>query len=442
MLCEIPVRILFLAADPSDASRLRSQQELRDIEDRLRIAKELGKYKLENHGSVRVDDITRAIFDVNPHIIHFSGHGIHTGELCFENESGNIQLVKPDALAALFKLFASQVYCIVLNACHSEIQAKAIAEHIPFVIGMNDAIGDRAAIAFAVGFYEALAANRSIEEAYDFGCVRIQLQGFPEHLKPVIYQKQPLISFPTSEPKKTIANPFIPQVGRVEDPRQFFGRERDIQRVFEVLESGSSVALIGEEGIGKSSLLWAICQQAETRLESPRLPIFLDLNEIGNESDFYIALCDKLDIPECKGYKLTRSLRQHPKKVLLAIDNVAKFTWKGFTRQVRDQLRALAEGNDAPIRLILAASEPLDNLFNDSHDKGKTSPLAGICQEEQIKRWDETTMRDFIANRLAGTGVSFSEETITQLVQQSDGHPRRLVQICYRAFAQYVGGML
>ncbi|GAA6622542.1 CHAT domain-containing protein [Scytonema sp. NUACC26] len=227
MLCEIPVRILFLAADPSDASRLRSQQEVRDIEDRLRIAKELGKYKLENHGSVRVEDITQAIHNVKPHIIHFSGHGIDTGELCFENESGNTQLVKPDALAALFKLFASQVYCIVLNACHSEIQAKAIAEHIPFVIGMNDEIGDKAAIAFAVGFYEALAANHSIEEAYNFGCVRIQLQGFPEHLKPVIYKKQSLISVPTSELKKTIANPFVPQAGRVEDARQslLYGEE-------------------------------------------------------------------------------------------------------------------------------------------------------------------------------------------------------------------------
>jgi hypothetical protein len=40
---------------------------------------------------------------------------------------------------------------------------------------MNQDIGDFAAIAFSVGFYKALAANRSIEEAYQFGCVEIQL---------------------------------------------------------------------------------------------------------------------------------------------------------------------------------------------------------------------------------------------------------------------------
>ena len=35
-------------------------------------------------------------------------------------------------------------------------------------------------------------------------------------------------------------------------------------------------------------------------------------------------------------------------------------TWVGFTRGVRDRLRGLAEGSNAPLKLILAASEPLD----------------------------------------------------------------------------------
>ncbi|NJO30414.1 MAG: CHAT domain-containing protein [Richelia sp. SL_2_1] len=195
MNSDISVKILFLAADPSDASRLRLGQELRDIKERLRIAKELGKYQLEQRESVRVADITQAIFDVEPQIIHFSGHGTNQGELCFENEVGQIQPVEADALAAMFELFLEQVNCVLLNACYSEIQACAIAEHIPYVIGMNDAIGDKAAIAFAVGFYKALAANRGVEEAYKFGCVEIRLQGIAEHLKPVLYVKKSLSRF-------------------------------------------------------------------------------------------------------------------------------------------------------------------------------------------------------------------------------------------------------
>jgi hypothetical protein len=243
---------------------------------------------------------------------------------------------------------------------------------------------------------------------------------------------------PTPKPPPEVINPFVPQTGTVDNPQQFFNRDREIRRVFEVLNSGSSVALIGDEGIGKSSLLWKICQQAESRLHSPRQPVFLDLNLVHDENDFYSALCHEVGIPESKDYSLTRNLRD--RRILLAIDNLGKMTWVGFTRGVRDRLRGLAEGSTAPLKLILAASEPLERLFNDSQDEGKTSPLAGICQEENLKPWDETTAGAFIDARLAMTSVCFTEEEIIQLVQESGGHPRRLMQLCYRTYSRYVEG--
>jgi hypothetical protein len=273
---DIPVKILFLAAEPSNEPRLRLGQELRDIRERLQLSKERDRFILESRESVRVGDITQVIFDINPQIVHLSGHGTSAGELHFESLTGKSQLVPADALAALFERLAEKIDCVVLNACYSEIPAQAIAQYIKFVIGMNQDIGDKAAIAFSVGFYKALAANYSIEEAYEFGCVEIRLYNLPEHLKPVIYIN------PTAKPrvKKIIPNPFVPRNGRVEQPHQFFGRQREIQRVFEVLNSGSSVALIGKDGMGKSSLLWEICRVAENRLQQERQAVFFDLNDI------------------------------------------------------------------------------------------------------------------------------------------------------------------
>nr|WP_236117195.1 CHAT domain-containing protein [Hassalia byssoidea] len=410
-------------------------QELRDIRERLQLSKQRDRFILESRESVRIRDITQAIFDVDPQIVHFSGHGTSTGELYFESLTGKSQLVQADALANLFELVAEKIDCVVLNACYSEIQAKAIAQHIRFVIGMNQAIGDKGAIAFSVGFYKALAANRSIEEAYQFGCVEIQLYNLPEHLKPVIY----INPSPKPRVKEIIPNPFVPQNGRVEQPQQFFGRQREIQRVFEVLNSGSSVALIGKKGIGKSSLLSAICQQAESCLQTPRQVVFLDLNVIHNEDDFYSALCHEISIPESKGYTLKRNLQN--RRVLLATDNVGNMASKGFSRQVFDHLRGLAEGRDASLRLILAARESLDRLFNDSDDQSKTSPLAGICQEENINPWDENTARAFIASRLVMTSVNFTEKEISRILQESGGHPQRLMQQCYQTYARYMEGM-
>lgn len=184
------ISILFLASDPTDLSRLRLGEEFREIQENLKKAKLRDRFKLElPQLSTRPSDITQALLDIQPQIVHFSGHGMATGALCFENQVGESHLVQPDVLAALFKRFANQVNCVLLNACYAEKQAKAIAHHINCVVGMSQAISDIAAIAFTVGFYQALGAGRKVEEAYELGCVQIMLQNITEHLTPVMIKK-------------------------------------------------------------------------------------------------------------------------------------------------------------------------------------------------------------------------------------------------------------
>jgi hypothetical protein len=183
------VSVLFLSADPTNASRLRLGEELREIQEKLQLAKLRDRFSLHQRMSVRPEDISQALLDVQPQIVHFSGHGTSTGALCFENQIGEIHPIQPEALAALFEIFVNQVNCVLLNACYSETQAKAIGKNIHYVIGMNKAIGDKAAIAFAIGFYQGLGGGLAVEEAYKLGCVQIRLQGIPEHLTPVLIKK-------------------------------------------------------------------------------------------------------------------------------------------------------------------------------------------------------------------------------------------------------------
>ena len=184
-----PQSILFLAANPKDTTRLRLDQELRDIGEGLRRAQKRDQFHLEQRLAVRPRDIQRAMLDISPQIIHFSGHGAGKEGLVFEDEVGNTKLVDGEALAGLFELFADQIRCVVLNGCYSELQAKAIVNHIDYVIGMNQAIGDRAAIEFAVGFYDAIGAGRPIEFAHKLGCAAIRIAGITEHLTPVLLKK-------------------------------------------------------------------------------------------------------------------------------------------------------------------------------------------------------------------------------------------------------------
>ncbi|OKH43177.1 CHAT domain-containing protein [Calothrix sp. HK-06] len=180
--------ILILAANPRGTVPLRLDEEVREIDLGLQRAKKRELFDLKQRWAVRVQDVYQALLDYKPQIVHFSGHGDGDDGLILEDETGNLQLVDTEALVQLFKLF-SGIECIVLNACYSEVQAEAIVKHIPYVIGMNKAIGDKAAIKFATGFYNAIGTGESVEFAYKLGCSVIQLDGIPEHLTPVLLKK-------------------------------------------------------------------------------------------------------------------------------------------------------------------------------------------------------------------------------------------------------------
>ena len=232
---------------------------------------------------------------------------------------------------------------------------------------------------------------------------------------------------------KVKQNPFKYLTGRIDDPKLVFGREKEVKRIFELLNIGSSVAVIGEREIGKSSLLRVIEDQAESKLESPRKPIYLNLGEVYGEDDFYFFLCDLIGIPECKGFRLSRELKKH--QLLLILDNVEKMAWDGFTNQIRMQLRALAEGNNAPLRLVIAAERPLSQLFNDS---GMVSPFENVCLEETISYWDEQTTRKFINYHLQNTSISFTEAEISQIILDTKGHPKKVMNLCYQIYNLYL----
>ena len=183
------INILFLAADPTNATRLRLGQEHREIQEKLQIAKQRNLFHLEERMAVRPQDLTQALLDTEPQIVHFSGHGIYNGALCFEDEMGITHPIEPSGLAALFEHFSGMVQCVILNACYSEMQAKAIVKHIDYVIGMKQEVADKAAIAFAVGFYQGLGAGLDIDDAYQLGCVQIKLQEIQDDLIPVLLKK-------------------------------------------------------------------------------------------------------------------------------------------------------------------------------------------------------------------------------------------------------------
>ncbi|MEG4503477.1 pentapeptide repeat-containing protein [Microcoleus sp. F6_B4] len=182
-------KILILTANPQNIDKRRLDAEVREIQTGLERAKKRDQFEIISKWAVRPDDLRRALLDYEPQIVHFSGYGSATEGLALENELGQLQMVSTAALAKLFEVFKDKVECVLLNACYSETQAEGIRQHIDYVICMHHEIGNRAAIEFAVGFYDALGAGRSIDDAFKLGCIAIDLEGIPESLTPVLKKK-------------------------------------------------------------------------------------------------------------------------------------------------------------------------------------------------------------------------------------------------------------
>jgi hypothetical protein len=181
--------ILILAANPRGTVPLRLDEEVREIREGLQRSQQRDSFEVVYRSAARPRDVQRAMLECRPQIVHFCGHGEGADGLALEDEAGKTKLVSTAALADLFKLFADRLECVLLNACYSDVQAAVIAQHINYVIGMNQAISDRAAIEFAVSFYDALGARESVEFAFRLGVNAMQLAGITEENTPVLVPK-------------------------------------------------------------------------------------------------------------------------------------------------------------------------------------------------------------------------------------------------------------
>ena len=218
-------KILILTSNPRHDLELN--REIKDLNNIIKRSQNQSQFEMEFELEVHPEELQDLFLGQKPRIVHFCGHGTGEQGLVLQNQAGREQKVSTDALSNLFELFDKEVECVLLNACYSEVQAKAIVRHINYVIGMSHEIRDDAAIAFATGFYRALSWGKSIEESYQFGRNAIQIQIAQtnisrsrssrnvhrlqsaiasEHLKPVLKKKSPLTPFPESVTSAKLTN--------------------------------------------------------------------------------------------------------------------------------------------------------------------------------------------------------------------------------------------
>jgi len=461
--------ILFLAANPKNTAQLRLDQEVKEIDAGLERSQKRDKFQLEKMSAITPRDLQRAMLDYKPQIVHFSGHGVGEDGIVLEDINGQATLVRGEALAKLFRFFAEKcnIECVVLNACYSEVQANAIALHVPFVIGMNQAIGDRAAREFAVGFYDALGAGELIESAYENGCISVSLHGIPEDLTPVIKrQSEAIFQSEPEEPRqpaivgesrklepvqKEVAPPApvarsrldldVPE-GQVPIESPLYVERPPIEaRCYEtIVDPGALIRIKAPRQMGKSSLMLRIYNYASEQDYQPALLNFqmVDRESLSSLDLFLQWFCSsitwELNLEErlaefwkgafspknkCTNYFQRYLLPELKHPVVLCLDEVDQvFEYPTIATDFFGMLRAWHE--DAKIkpiwknlRLVIVHSKEVYIPLNINQ-----SPF-NVGVPIELPQLTPSQVTDLVKRH----ELNWSEATVSQLMEMVGGHP-------------------
>jgi hypothetical protein len=157
--------------------------------------------------SVTAESFAKALSDTKPHLVHLTATGVEEGDrgvgpfrqrFAFladdSTDTPTSAAVRPhvlldaDRLAAFFTGH-DELRCVVLNGCHTDLLAPAVARIVPMTIGMRGLITDVAAAAFTDGLHQALAGGLPIEAAVTGGRLAIESRdpGGREWSAPVLY---------------------------------------------------------------------------------------------------------------------------------------------------------------------------------------------------------------------------------------------------------------
>lgn len=168
-------RVLLVCANPRGTDALRLGEEDRTLRESIRLSPHRDRIEVESIQAATIDDFRRRLLESPRDIVHFSGHGTHSG-LVFEDAFGRVAVPSSEALAE--HLQRRKVGTVVLNACYSLSVGRLAAIGTEFTIASSGPIADPAAIEFTRGFYDAIGAGLDVPEAFAEGVSCAKLKGF------------------------------------------------------------------------------------------------------------------------------------------------------------------------------------------------------------------------------------------------------------------------
>jgi class 3 adenylate cyclase len=138
----------------------------KEYEELINSLKDLSEVILNPLPHATVKAFQEALLEQRYDIIHFDGHGLEDGSLCFETDVGELHPLTPDKLQILLENKLPKI--LFLSACWSKEALSHLKEiNIPCIISMKKPISEEAAAKFTYFFYKSLALAHTIKEAFN-----------------------------------------------------------------------------------------------------------------------------------------------------------------------------------------------------------------------------------------------------------------------------------
>ena len=126
------INILFIASNPDiefidddgntvQQQKLKLEKEAREIHGSIQKSLKRNSISFEKRLATRVTDLLQFINEVNPTILHLSGHGTSDGKLVFQDNNDKPKLLSMDTLVELINASSDNLRLVVLNNCFSII---------------------------------------------------------------------------------------------------------------------------------------------------------------------------------------------------------------------------------------------------------------------------------------------------------------------------------
>ncbi|MDR3403469.1 MAG: CHAT domain-containing protein [Chthoniobacter sp.] len=255
-----------------------------------------------------------------------------------------------------------------------------------------------------------------------------------------------------SLPETRSDNPFTER-NIVKDRSHFFGRARPIKELFDYLNNDfQSTSLLGERRVGKSSLLWHLCDPAvhqsyEVAGKKPFLFVFFDLQKVATLSPGNFLMLLGNDI-----------LEQHPVNIPAPFEADPSLRFTYLIRQVAlarrivvclDEFDIIAHNDKFDVGLLFTLRSPANErllayivssrlplqevIANTPHTHGSDFP--GIfATSVTIGALTEQEARELIIMPASEAGVTFTAETVDFLLGLAGRLPLFLKMACFYAF--------